>query len=177
MSPDKINSNLLGLNRSGSVNIHTKMKTALQEKVIGWRCTVHVVHNTCRTAINTIPIDIEDLLRKAFGYRRFNINTESVEDLKNFCLFFRKVHQTFLSHSTVRWLSMLSAVERILQMYAPLKPHFLSVEKCPAVLRKLFDGFLKKLWLTFVHANLMTFGGTIQQLERQDYYTVKTGKN
>ena len=117
MSADNTNSNFGGLNRARRVNVHTKVKTALQREVIGLGCPEHIVHNTCRTAMDTIPVDVEHLLRKVYGY--FHIYTVRVEALKDFCDFVGEAYQTILSHSTVRWLSMLPAVERILQMYAP----------------------------------------------------------
>ena len=62
MSVDNTNSNFGGLNRAGRVNVHTKVKTALQREVIGLGCSVHIVHNTCRTAMHPIPVDVEHLL-------------------------------------------------------------------------------------------------------------------
>ena len=174
MSADNTNSNFGGLNRAGRVNVHTKVKTALQREVIGLGCPAHIVHNTCRTAMDTIPVDVEHLLRKVYGY--FHIYTVRVEALKDFCDFVGEAYQTIFSRSTMRWLSMLPAVERILQMYAPLKSCFLSLEKCSAVLRKLLDDPLTKLWVTFAHANLTLFSGTIRQLESQDCCAVKTGE-
>ena len=98
-----------------------------------------------------------------------------VEALKDFCDFVGEAYQTILSHSTMRWLSMLPAEEQILQMYAPLIWYFLSLEKCPAVLRKLFDDPLTKFWVTFANANLMLFS-TTRQLESQDCCAVETGE-
>ena len=119
--------------------------------------------------MDTIPVDVEHLLRKVCRY--FHIYT-----VKYFCNFVGEAYQTILSHSTVWWLSMLSAVERNSQMYAPLKSYIFYLEKCPAVLGKLFDDPLTKLWVTFAHANLTLFGGTIRQLESQDCCVVETGE-
>ena len=174
MSANNTNSNFGSLNRAGRVNVHTKVKTALRREVIGLGCPAHIVHNSCRTAMDTIPVDVEHLLRKVYGY--FHIYTVRVKALKDFCDFVGEAYQTILSHSTVRWLSMLPAVEHILQMYAPLKSYFLSLKKCPAVLRKLFDDSLTMLWVTFAHASLTLFSDTIRQLESQDCCAVETGE-
>ena len=64
MSADNTNSNFGGLNRAGRVNVHTKVKTALQREVIGLGCPAHIVHSTCRTAMDTLPVDVEYLLQK-----------------------------------------------------------------------------------------------------------------
>ena len=127
MSADNTNSNFGGSNRAGRVNVHTKVKTALQREVNGLWCPAHIVHNTCRTAMDTIPVDVEHLLRKVYGY--FLIYTVRVEALKDFCDFVGEAYQTILSHSTVRWLSMLPTVERILQMYAPLKSYLKNAQQ------------------------------------------------
>ena len=54
MSADGTNSNFGGFNRAGRVNVHTKLKTSLQGEVIGIGCPAHIVHNTCRTSMDTI---------------------------------------------------------------------------------------------------------------------------
>ena len=79
MSADNTNSNFGDLNRVERVNVHTKVKTAMQRKVIGFGCPAHIVHNTSRTAMDTIPVDVEHLLRKLYGY--FLIYTVRIEAL------------------------------------------------------------------------------------------------
>ena len=111
MSADNTNSNFDGLNRAGRGNVRTKVKIALQREAIGLGCPAHIVHNTCRKAMNTIPVDVEHLLRKVYGY--FHIYTVRVEALKDFCDFVGEAYQTILSHSIVLWFSMLPAVKLI----------------------------------------------------------------
>ena len=119
-SADNTNTNFGGLNRVGRVNVHIKVKNAVQREVIGLGCPAHIIHNATRTAMDTLPIDVEYLLTKIFGY--FHIYTYlHVERLKSFCEFVGQEYQNILRHSNVRWLSMLPALERVLKMYAPLK--------------------------------------------------------
>ncbi|KAL7406482.1 hypothetical protein ABVT39_020149 [Epinephelus coioides] len=165
-SADNANTNFGGLNRVGRVNVHTKVKNALQLEVIGLGCPAHIIHNATRTAMDTLPIDVEYLLTKIFGY--FHIYTVRVERLKTFCEYVGQEYHNILGHSNVRWLSMLPALERVLKMYAPLKAFFLSEEKCPVVLRRMFEDPLTELWLAFAHGNLAIFSDTIKKLEGQD---------
>ncbi|CAJ1066337.1 uncharacterized protein LOC128438617 isoform X2 [Xyrichtys novacula] len=58
-SADNTNTNFGGLNRKGRVNVHTKAKDCLQREVIGLGCPAHIIHNTTRTALGIIPIDVE----------------------------------------------------------------------------------------------------------------------
>ncbi|CDQ72078.1 unnamed protein product [Oncorhynchus mykiss] len=99
-------------------------KNALQREVIGLGCPAHIIHNTARTALDMIPLDVEYLLTKIFGY--FHIFTVRVERLKSFCDFVGQEYHNILGHSDVRWLSLLPALERVLKMHVPLKSFFIS---------------------------------------------------
>lgn len=69
---------------------------------------------------------------------------------------------------------MLPALERVLKMYVPLKSFFVSEDKCPVVLRTMFEDPLTELWLAFVHENLTVFSDTIKMLEGQDRCAVES---
>lgn len=83
--------------------------------------------------------------------RYFNIFTVRVERLKSFCEFVGQDYHNIFGLSNVRWMSMFPALERVLKMYVPLKSFFLSEDKCPVVLRTMFEDPLTELWLAFVH--------------------------
>lgn len=119
-----------------------------------------------------VSLNVEYLLTKIFGY--FHIFTIRVKRLKTFCDFVGQEYHNILGHCNVRWLSMLPALERILQMYAPLKSFFLSEEKSPVVLRKFFEDPFTELWLAFVHGNLGIFNGAIKTLEGQNRCAVES---
>lgn len=53
------------------------------------------------------------------------------------------------------------------------KPFFLSEEKCPVVLQRMFEDSLTEMWLAFSHGNLAIFSDTIKKLEGQDYCAVE----
>ncbi|XP_052363746.1 uncharacterized protein LOC127923720 [Oncorhynchus keta] len=115
-SADNTNANFGGLNRLGRVNVHTKVKNALQ-----WNGQNRP--NMAKTALDMIPLDVEYLLTKIFGY--FHIFTVRVERLKSFRKFVGQEYHNILGHSHVYCLSMLPALERVLKMYVPLKSFFL----------------------------------------------------
>uniref|UniRef100_A0AAZ3RET9 Uncharacterized protein n=1 Tax=Oncorhynchus tshawytscha TaxID=74940 RepID=A0AAZ3RET9_ONCTS len=172
LSANNMNTNFGGLNRLGRVNVHTNVKNALQREVIGLGCPAHIIHNTARTALDMIPLDVEYLLTKIFGC--LDIFTIRVERLKSFCDFVGQEYHNILGHSYVRWLSMLPALERVLKMYVPLKSFFISEDKCPVVLWTMFIDALSELWLAFVHGNLTVFSDTIKMLEGQDRCAVES---
>jgi hypothetical protein len=62
---------------------------------------------------------------------------------------------------------MLPALERLLKTDVLLKSFILSEDKCPVVLRTMFEDPLTELWLAFVHGNLTVFSDMIKMLEGQ----------
>lgn len=106
-SADNTNTYFGGLNMAGRVNVHTKVKDSVQW--VGLGCPAHIIHNATRTALDTIPIDVGYLLKKIFGY--FHIFTVRVERLKSFCEFVGQEYHNIIGRSSVRWLSMLPALE------------------------------------------------------------------
>ena len=53
-SANNTNTNFGGLNRLGRVNVHTKVKNALQWEVIGLGFPAYINHNTARTALDVM---------------------------------------------------------------------------------------------------------------------------
>jgi hypothetical protein len=88
-----------------------------------------MIHNCAHSSINIIPLDIEGLVVKIFGY--FHIFTVRVEWLKEFCDFVGQQYKDILGYSNVRWLSLCPAVRRICELYPALQTFFMSEEKCP----------------------------------------------
>lgn len=172
LSADNTNTNFGGLHRHGRENVHTKVKMSLRREVIGLGCPAHIVHNCAQTARDTIPVDVESTLSKIFGY--FHIITVRVERLKSFCEYVGQEYQNILGYSNVRWLSMLPALERILQLYESLKSFSLSEEKCLVLLHKIFENPCTELWLAFIHASMTLFDDTIKSLEGDDRCAVES---
>jgi hypothetical protein len=82
ISGDNTNTNFGGLKQKGTNSVFCKIKEDLNRRVIGLGCVAHMLHNCAHSSINTIPLDIESLLVKIFGY--FHIFTVIVEWLKEF---------------------------------------------------------------------------------------------
>jgi len=69
-----------------------------------------------------------------------------------------------LSFSKIRFLSLLSAIERVLQMYKPLKQYFETIES-PTILKFFFKNPLGDILLWFVYNNFSLFHQTILNVE------------
>ncbi|KAM3862309.1 interphotoreceptor matrix proteoglycan 2 [Diretmus argenteus] len=79
-----------------------------------------------------------------------------------------------IHNATRTALGLIPLDVEVLKMYAPLKAFFLSEDKCPIVLRRIFEDPLTELWLAFAHGNLSMFSDSIKQLEGQDRCAVES---
>ncbi|KAF2900321.1 hypothetical protein ILUMI_05867 [Ignelater luminosus] len=160
---DNANTNFGGVSKKGNKNVFNKLKQNVPQKLIGIGCAAHIIHNTIQTAADLLPVDVDSVINKIYSH--FYIFTVRVESLKTFCEEAKTDYHKLLSTSKTRWLSLMPAIERILQLYAPLKSYFLSLEKCPAYLSTFFSNNASEIWLKFVHCQASLFSSTIKMIE------------
>ena len=112
-----------------------------------------------------MPVDIEMIISKIYLY--FKSYTVRVETLKNFCGFLESDFSMILGYSQTRWLALLPAIERVLQMFLPLKAYFQSQEKCPKLILKFFENPMAEAWLHFINTQALIFHKAIATIENQ----------
>ena len=134
---------------------------------MGVGCVAHIVYSSVHITVNSLPFDVESMVSKIFSY--FHIYTVRTERLKEFCIFVSQEYSKILGHISVRWLTLMPAVDRMLEMFCALKLFFLSQQNYPAALRKMFEEPYTELWLHFVHENLILFHDTIKMLEVDEW--------
>lgn len=122
LSADNTNCNFGGLKRKAGENVLTKLKSNLGKSVLGLGSVAHIVHNSGYTAINCVPINVEGTISKIFRY--FHIYTVRVAKLKDFCEFVNQEYYKTLGHVSVKWLSLIPALQRVSKMYGQLKLFF-----------------------------------------------------
>lgn len=98
------------------------------------------------------------------------------ETFKQFCEAAGTEYQKLLGYSKTRWLALMPAVERVLQLFVPLKNYFLSIEKCPTVLKNFFECPTSDLWLLFVHSQSVTFHTAVLMIEGQNISAIEAAK-
>ncbi|KAF2905628.1 hypothetical protein ILUMI_00548 [Ignelater luminosus] len=163
---DNANTNFGGVSKKGNKNVlvFNKLKQNVPQKLIDIGCAAHIIHNTLQTAADLLPVDVDSVINKKYSH--FYIFTVRIESLKTFCEEAETDYHKLLSTSKTRWLSLRPAIERILQLYAPLKSYFLSLEKCPAYLSTFFfSNNASEIWLKFVHCQASLFSSTIKMIE------------
>uniref|UniRef100_A0A2S2N9H4 HAT C-terminal dimerisation domain-containing protein n=1 Tax=Schizaphis graminum TaxID=13262 RepID=A0A2S2N9H4_SCHGA len=162
-SADNTNSNFGGVNRRGKNNVFYKLKESINTNLIGIGCAAHILNNSIQTAADTLPIDIQAVLGKIFQH--FYIYTVRVHALKEFCDFVNVEYKSVLGHSKTRWLSLYPALTRLIEMFEGLKSYFLSIEKCPAMLKIFFENPLSLLLTIFLQTQCELFFNTIKSVE------------
>lgn len=165
-STDNTNKNFGGIQRKGKNNVFIKLKKSLDRNILGMACFVHIIHNAIQRATDSLPIDVESIVCKIFGF--FHIYTVRVECLKEFCDLADVQYNELLSHSKTRWLSLYPDVDRITSMYSGLKSYFLSQNICPNVLKCFFENETSLLWLKFLSRQLKTITCYIKKIESQN---------
>ena len=85
----------------------------------------------------------------------------------NFCDFADVEYQRLMQHDNTRFLSLLSSLERVLEMFEASKSYFNSQEHCPTIIRQCFENPTQELNLWFVYEQLKYFNETMLKLERQ----------
>ena len=103
---------------------------------MGVGCAEHLIHNALQTSADMLPVDVESIINNIFQH--FHIFTVRVEELKTFCNFVEVDYKPVLGSVKTKWLSLLSALVRTIEMFDGLKSYFLLQEKKPQNLERLF---------------------------------------
>jgi len=168
---DNCNTNFGGLKRRGQNNVFFKLKENIGRNLIGVGCAAHIVHNCIQHAVDNLPVPVESLVVKI--YKFFHIYTVRVTELKQFCDFVDIEYQSILQHGNTRFLSLLPALQRILEMFEGLRSYFNSQEGCPTLIKNCFEDPTQELYLKFVHGQLKYFNQTILKLEKESISAVE----
>lgn len=68
----------------GDLNVFLRLKQALGDKLVGFGCSAHILHNAPKDAcLNNLPFDIQHIL--TLIYKQFYTSTKQTEALKGFC--------------------------------------------------------------------------------------------
>lgn len=134
--------------RSGQNNVFYRLKL-WNPNMIGIGCAAHIVHNTLKSACEQLPFDIECIVVKI--YKHFYINTVRVEALKSICELYDEIEfSNLLGYANTRFLALAPAVNRILELFDPLKTYFQEFHGTPKILKSFFASPLSRLVLLFI---------------------------
>lgn len=152
-------------NTSVNLGKRNSIMTRVKEKnpsvcLNGFPC--HIVHNiTCKAGESYARVtgfDVDDFCVDIYYW--FDKSTKRKQSLSDFCAFCDTAYADMIKHTSTRWLSLESAVSRILQKYAGLKSYFLSNVESNARFRRLQEQFedpLTEVHLLFYQVVLQQF--------------------
>ncbi|XP_076033104.1 uncharacterized protein LOC143020558 [Oratosquilla oratoria] len=121
-------SNMIGFAADGASNIMGSLNSVtsrLRKQVPGitiFRCVAHSIHLCSSEAAKTLPRKCEDLIRNVYTF--FSHSAKRKHQFKDFQLFCGVKPHKILHPCATRWLSLLKAVERVVEQWQPLKLYF-----------------------------------------------------
>ncbi|XP_076036562.1 uncharacterized protein LOC143022301 [Oratosquilla oratoria] len=121
-------SNMIGFAADGASNIMGSLNSVtsrLRKQVPGitiFRCVAHSIHLCSSEAAKTLPRKCEDLIRNVYTF--FSHSAKRKHQFKDFQLFCGVKPHKILRPCATRWLSLLEAVERVVEQWQPLKLYF-----------------------------------------------------
>ena len=93
-------------------SVFQKLKSAKPD-IFAANCHAHHLHNTTKYAAAKLCIDVENVVLKIYSH--FCISAKRTLTPKEFCEFVDADECNILCHIVTRWLSLLLAIERVLQ--------------------------------------------------------------
>jgi hypothetical protein len=126
-------------------------------------CPAHILHNAAQKAADRLPFDIEAIVLKLGSY--FNGSTLRHEKLKEFCEFVSVSYATLPTHVPTRWTTLLTVLDRVLQLWEAFKSLFASAEKPPRMLEDFFQSDEAQVVCLFLQSALKVFEKPILLLQ------------
>ncbi|CAF1359389.1 unnamed protein product [Rotaria magnacalcarata] len=144
---DKYELNFDGLTTIGSDNTnvnmgdhHSVFSLICNEKpnLIKGSCYNHILHNGVKHGHKLLTIDVEKNLLSIYSH--FSRSAKRIAELKSYYEFYEEDYVVILKHIKIRWLTLHKSIERLLQVFAPVKDYFLSLDDgCPGELKEFFS--------------------------------------
>ncbi|XP_076066039.1 uncharacterized protein LOC143039686 [Oratosquilla oratoria] len=120
--------NLIGFAADGAANIfgtHNSVCSRLYSNFPGItaiKCVSHSIHLCCSDACKVLPRQTEDLIRNVYSF--FSHSAKRVHEFKEFQVYCKVKPHKMLHACQTRWLSLHSAVKRMLEQWNPLSMYF-----------------------------------------------------
>ena len=117
--------NLIGSQLSGQNNVYYRLKQR-GTQLISVGCPEHILHNAAEKGSDRLTVDIETVVMKIGSH--FQSQTSRAVSLKQFCQKLDTNYSNSPTHTAIRWTTLDSVLERMIDLWEPLKAHFLSLK-------------------------------------------------
>uniref|UniRef100_H3AQW2 DUF4371 domain-containing protein n=1 Tax=Latimeria chalumnae TaxID=7897 RepID=H3AQW2_LATCH len=109
---------------NAAVNYGKQKSVLAKTKLLQVNCNCHVLRNMAKHVCKLLKYDVEGLVIKVVN--DFLSSAKRLEALKDCFDFVEQEYCSLLWHVPTRWLSLLSAIDRLLKTWKSLKAYFLS---------------------------------------------------
>lgn len=164
---DNCPTNFGGPNRNGENNVFSLLHGKLGRTLFGLGCLFHIVGNSVEAATSVLPHDIGAIIESMF--KHFHIHAVRVANLQGICDDAELTYKKLTRHSNVRYLTLLSSIQRVTGMHPALKHYFLfSTTDCPSLLKLFFETDYGLFWLLFLEGHLELTTSYILKMEAKE---------
>ena len=118
-------------------------------------CAANIFCITAETGADRLTVDIETISMKLCSY--FKSQTNKVSGLTQFYTHLDASYSTLLTNSPTRWSTLSAVLERMINLWQPLKEHFLSLKHPPRILETFFKSETSLAIVSFLHSALLVF--------------------
>ena len=151
---DNASVNLGGSQLNGKNNVFYRLsERATQLIPVG--CPAHILHNAAEKGSDRLTVDIETIVMKIGSH--FKSQTSRAVSLKQFCKKLNTNYSTLPTHTPTRWTTLDSVLEQMIDLWDPLKAHFLSLKHPPRILMDFFKSGESLVVVTFLNIALLLF--------------------
>lgn len=111
------------VNYGNKNSVFTKLKND-NKYIIKANCNCHVIHNAAKYGCRKLSFDVETLVNKI--YSEFSCSTTNRRELQECFVFFKMEFSQMVKNVPTRWLSLSTAVDKIIGSWPAIKLYFIN---------------------------------------------------
>ncbi|CAF4530924.1 unnamed protein product [Rotaria socialis] len=98
----------------------------------------HSDYSLFKDELPDIHKDVEHILLSIYSH--FSRSAKRIDELKQYYEFYEQDFKAILKHIKIRWLSLYLSIERLVEVFVPVKKYFLEQhENCPLEIKEFFE--------------------------------------
>ena len=109
---------------------------SLNNFIIKSNCIFHILHDTAKYSFIHLHFDVEYIVLKIYAH--FATSAERISSLKSVYELTDNENQEIRRHSSIRWLTLYPAIERLIENINEIHNYFIDVgtDNCPTIINE-----------------------------------------